>query len=213
MRNVSRGALILFLGLGTTTPALGQWAIGAKGGVNVTDMAIETDGVAVPTDSRTGMSAGGLIAYTAAPWLSLQLEARYTQKGTTQPQGDGIDALLRTSYAEVPLTARLVIPTGGIVRPHVYAGGFASFEVSCGLKAEGAGVSVDIGCGEEAERKKSDYGVVFGAGSDFAVGPVVVTLDAEYGMGLRSITADPGATAYHRVFSVAVGFKIPLGSR
>jgi len=211
MRDVFGATLVLSLGLGAMTPAAGQLAIGAKGGINIADMSIEGNGVTEPTNSRTGMLAAGFVQYAVQPWLSLQLEARYTQKGTTQPQGDGIDALLRTSYAEVPLTVRLAIPTGGAVRPFFYGGGFMAFEVSCGLVAEGAGVSLDIGCGEQAERNKCDYGVVFGVGSDFAVGPVVLTLDAEYGMGLRNVVTDPDATAYHRVFSVAAGFKVPLG--
>ena len=210
MRRVSLGVLVLILGLGMTSPAQGQVAIGAKGGINVANIQIEGDGIDELTNSRTGVLAAGVIAYAVRPWLTLQLEGRYSQKGTTQPQGDGIDALLRLSYAEVPFTARLVLPTAAIVRPYVYAGGFASIELACALIAEGAGVSVDIGCSEEQDRKKSDYGVVLGAGSDFAVGPGAVTLDVEYALGLLNLAQSPGATAYHRVLSVAAGFKVFL---
>ena len=210
MGRVSIGPLVLILGLGMTSSAEGQVAIGAKGGINIADVAIEADGADEPTNSRTGVLAAGVVAYTVHPWLSLQLEGRYSQQGTVQPQGDGIDALLRLSYAEVPLTAKLLLPTGGIVQPYLYAGGFVSFEVACSLMAVGMGVSLDIGCDEAEDRGKSDYGVIFGAGSDFAVGPGAVTLDVEYAVGLRDISDNSAATAYHRVLSIAAGFKVFL---
>jgi hypothetical protein len=210
VRKVLMGPLVLILGLGMTSSAEGQVAIGAKGGINIADVAIEADGADEPTNSRTGVLAAGVVAYTVHPWLSFQLEGRYSQQGAVQPQGDGIDALLRLSYAEVPLTAKLLLPTGGIVRPYLYAGGFASFEVACSLMAVGMGVSLDIGCDEAQDRGKSDYGVIFGAGSDFAVGPGAVTLDVEYAVGLRDISDNLPGTAYHRVLSIAAGFKVFL---
>ena len=210
MRQALTAAVLLSLGMGMAVPAESQVMVGAKGGVTVPKIAIKSDGVEAVTNSHTGILAGGVFALGVGPWLTLQLEGRYSQQGTTQPQGDDIDAILRLSYAQAPITAQFIIPTAGIIRPRIFAGGYYAREVACSLVAEGMGVRLDIGCEDTEPRKKSDYGAIFGAGSDVVVGPGAITLDAEYAMGLRNLASSPEDSAYHRVFSFAAGYKLFL---
>jgi hypothetical protein len=116
---------------------------------------------------------------------------------------------------DVPLIAKFIIPTrGGPVSPYLYAGGIIGFDVACGLRAEAPALdlAMDLDCEEEGvEREKTDYGLVFGAGTDIRVGPGAVTLDVEYALGLRNLSTEVGVDAKSRVFSVAAGYRVFFG--
>jgi hypothetical protein len=72
--------------------------------------------------------------------------------------------------------------------------------------------ALDLDCDEEGvTREKTDYGLVFGAGTDVRVGPGAFTLDVEYSLGLRNLSTEANSEAHSRVFSVAVGYRVFLG--
>jgi len=207
---LSISLLLIFAG---ASSASAQIAIGIKGGANLSNFSVTEDGgePELPYDSRTGFLLGATVGVTVTPWLAVQLEGRYSQKGTKQTENDVI-ASLRLSYIDVPLIAKAYIPTkGSPVMPYLYAGGFVGFETSCGLTTSGA-VSVDLDC-ETADvgRQSNDYGVVFGGGTDVRLGPGAVTLDIEYSLGLRNLAEDQEiGEAYSRVFAFAAGYKLIL---
>lgn len=208
---------IVWLGLvaAAASPAAAQVAVGIKGGINSSDISATENGAAVdpPFESRSGLLLGASVGVTLTPWLALQLEGRYSQKGVQQEEA-GVNILVRLSYVDVPLIAKFVIPTtGGPVSPYLYAGGVVAFEVACGLRAEAPALdlAMDLDCEEEGvDREKTDYGVVFGAGTDVRVGPGAFTLDVEYALGLRNLSTEAGADAKSRVFSVAAGYRVFL---
>lgn len=206
-------AISLVLALAGASAASAQISIGVKGGANISNVSATENGgePELPYDSRTGLLLGATVGVTVTPWLTVQLDGRYSQKGTKQTE-DEVIASLRLSYIDVPLIAKAYIPTkGSPVMPFLYAGGFVGFETSCGLSTSGA-VSVDVDC-ETADvgRQTNDYGVVFGGGTDVRLGPGAITLDVEYSLGLRNLAddADTGE-AYSRVFSFAAGYRLIL---
>ena len=206
-------AISLALTLAGASSAGAQIAIGIKGGANLSNVSVTANGAEpeVPYDSRTGMLLGASAGISVTPWLTVQLEGRYSQEGTQQTE-DGVTASLRLSYLDLPLLAKVHIPTGASpLMPYLYAGGFVGFEVNCGLKTSGA-VSVELDC-ETADvgRQSNDYGAVFGGGTDVRLGPGAVTLDIEYSLGLRNMAEDAAiGEAYSRVFAVAAGYRIIL---
>ncbi len=216
MRRLLLGIILLGLTAVVTSPAAAQVAIGAKGGINFSDISASDTGVAVepPFESRTGLLLGASVGVNLTPWLALQLEGRYSQEGTQQEE-DGVNILLRLSYIDVPLIARFIIPTkGGPVSPYLYAGGIIGFEVACGVHAEAPALdlALDLDCDEEGvTREKTDYGLVFGAGTDVRVGPGAFTLDVEYSLGLRNLSTEANSEAHSRVFSVAAGYRLFVG--
>lgn len=193
--------------------ASAQIAVGMKGGPNISNVSVTENGgpPEVPYDSRTGFLLGATVGTNVTPWLALQLEGRYTEAGTKQTE-DGLTASLNLSYLGIPLTARALIPTGeSPIKPYLYAGGFAGFEVDCGLSTSGV-VSVSVDC-ETADvgHQTSDFGVLFGGGTDVRLGPGAITIDIEYLLGLRNVAEDQDAgEAYSRAFSVAAGYRLSL---
>lgn len=217
MRRLLLGIMLLGLTAVVTSPAVAQFAIGAKGGINIADIAATENGATVepPFESRTGLLLGVSVGVNVTPWLALQLEGRYSQEGIQQEEA-GVNILLRLSYVDVPLIAKFIIPTtDGPVSPYLYAGGIVGFEVACGLRAEAPALDLemDLDCVEEGlDREKTDYGLVFGAGTDVRLGPGAFTLDLEYALGLRNLSTEAGVEAHSRVFSVAAGYRLFLGA-
>jgi opacity protein-like surface antigen len=203
----------LMLTFAAVSSANAQISIGAKGGINVANFSVTENGgePELPYDSRTGLLFGATVGVTVTPWLTVQLEGRYSQKGTKQTDNDVIVSL-NLWYVDVPLVAKAYIPTNGSpVMPYLYVGGFMGFETGCGVTASGA-VSLDLSC-ETADvgRQTNDYGVVFGGGTDVRLGPGAVTLDIEYSLGLRNLAEDPNTgEAHSRVFAFAAGYKLFL---
>jgi hypothetical protein len=54
--------------------------------------------------------------------------------------------------------------------------------------------------------KDTDYGLVFGGGVDFELGPGELTVDARYTLGLAKIY-DSGIDVNNRVISVMLGYS------
>ena len=209
MHKVSLGLLVLAFIAGSISPATGQVAVGARGGVNFSNLNVTENGEApeIPYESRTGLLLGATLGVNVTPWLALQLGGQYSQAGTSQDDGD-VSGQLRLSYLDVPLVAKVYIPTkGSPVMPYLYAGGFVGFEVDCSLRLEGT-VTVELDCETAGLEQETNYGAVFGGGTDVRVGPGALTLDVEYALGLRNIADDPDVEAHSRVFSIAVGFKV-----
>jgi len=205
-------AIAVVLALVAAATADAQFAIGLKGGANISNLSVTENGAepAIPYESRTGLLLGATAGVTVTPWLTVQLEGRFSQEGTQQTE-DGVTASLRLSYVDVPLVAKVLIPTGrSPLTPHLYAGGFAGFEIDCGLNTTGA-VSLELDCDvAAADRQSTDYGVVFGGGADLRLGPGTITLDVEYALGLRNMHTEPGGKAHSRVFALAAGYKVGL---
>jgi len=154
---------------------------------------------------------GATAGLGVSPWLTIQLEGRYTQLGTRQVDA-GLTGVLRVSYVEVPLVARVAIPVrGSPVTPHLFAGGFVRIKTACGIRFSGtASLDLDCGTADVGDLRLTEYGVAFGGGTDLRVGRGVVTLDVEYALGLRNIALDPAAEVFSRVFVVGAGYRITL---
>jgi Outer membrane protein beta-barrel domain len=199
----------LVLGL-LPLPLHAQIHVGLQGGVTLGDLVIDTDTGSEDVNRRSGAVAGLLVDYPVSPHVQLAVGGRLTQKGGTLPQGGGVDALARLSYAEVPLFVRLLPSAEGRVRPYLSAGGYLAFEASCDLQLDGGGQVVDVGCEEAAARKKTDHGFLFGVGAQFDFGSVGMVLGADYALGLRNISHTASATEKTRTLAVTAGLSYTI---
>ncbi len=129
-------ALLLWVGLLSTTFAQGLFSLGVKGGVTATKLALPDglDQVAGSPDfSFVADPVFGLVGeWQVLPALSLQSELNFSTKGfRLQQEGDfqlfgvsvpaGVAAYSRFHYLEMPLLAKLSFGKGG-VRGYVGAG-------------------------------------------------------------------------------------------
>lgn len=139
----------------------------------------------VDTDTRAGLCGGLFASLALTRWFSVQPEVLYSAKGQSNKEAEGNPGI-KLHYVEVPLLAKLTIPTETIVSPNLFFGPSMAFKVDARLK--GSDLSVDIG----DYIKTMDIGLVFGGGLDFALRSLKLTVDARYTLGLRDIGDLPG---------------------
>jgi hypothetical protein len=163
--------------------------------------------------------------------FAIQPEVLYSQKGfklddviDIDGQPVNADATFSLDYIEIPLllVARLDLP---LVRPGIYAGGVVAFESTCDVDGTlsmpgqvqplGDCDAIIPGDPESSlDRKKTDWGTVFGAYVDLKLGPVVLTLDGRYQLGLQDLNDDPAAVTgediKNRTWQIMAGVGIDI---
>lgn len=152
---------------------------GIKGGLNLADLT--GDGI---TGNETKMVFGGGIFfnYVFTEVISCQVEAIYMMKGAKSEtlENTGINL----SYIDIPVLAKLSVPTEGDFVPYCFAG--PSFGILMSAKHEVLNTEDDI----KDDLKSPDYGLVFGAGFDYKIGAGCLLVDARYTFSLATIMED-----------------------
>jgi len=199
---------LTFLILGLIPVSLrAQLNLGARGGLSLGHQKVDATTGPEDVNARSGVVAGLTLGYQVNPHVQLALGGRIAQKGGTQAQQGGVDALLRTTYLELPFSVQLFPSNADAFRPFVSAGGFLAFETDCDLRLEGRGQSMDVGCEEAADREKTDFGVLLGGGSVVDLGGPALMLEVEYALGLRDVSHTPSATVKTRTIYLTAGLK------
>lgn len=90
---------VLFCGI-VNFSAQAQLRFGAVGGVNVSTMSIEENGVGFDPKSLVGFHVGGFMDISLTDRLSLQPAVLYSTKGSNYK---GFDLTFKTTYIEVPV--------------------------------------------------------------------------------------------------------------
>lgn len=194
-------------------------SLGVEGGATFADLDV-SDGDA-DLGSQTGFRVAGVARYGFGGMFGVQTGVGYSQKGAEDDTDPTATTNIDLSYIEVPVLLTLDIPTGPApVSPRLFAGPQVSFESTCELGIESGGTSVNVDCddpsvGEAAlDTKSTDVSLVFGGGLDFGLGgPLSVTLDGRYDLGLTDINDVEDATAVevkNRTFAVSAGLLLAL---
>ncbi|HEY5132378.1 MAG TPA: porin family protein, partial [Candidatus Krumholzibacteriaceae bacterium] len=115
-----------------------------------------------------------------------------------------VDLTVKLTYFEIPVLARLNIPTGGAVCPNVYAGPAIGFKMSAKGEAESGSLSAE---NDIEGLKRTDFGIIVGGGLEFKLTSIRLLFDARYEAGLTSIddTAD-AIDVKNGAISFMVGF-------
>jgi opacity protein-like surface antigen len=152
----------------------------------------------VSPENRVAFAGGLFAGIRVTPSFLIQPEVLYTQKGARYEVA-GEEAVIKLDYVEVPVLLKGRFGSGG-VKPSVFAGPAMAIKVS--------GKSEFRGEEEDAEDVKStDFGVVFGAGLDFAVGSGAFTIDARYTLGLTTFVDVPDPDdVKNGVWTFSVGY-------
>jgi hypothetical protein len=210
---------IVALGIAVANTAFAQEvSVGIVGGVNSAEIGFSQE-QDFDIKRNVGFNVGGLAALGLDEMFALQLEVLYSQKGLVG-QDVGTDADVNISYIELPLLAKVTIPTQ-VERTtvHLYAGPTIAFEVSCTLSGTLQGVSTKADCDSEEVsigRKRTDYGLLLGGGLGIEAGRGEITLGVAYDLGLRNVNDDPDdpdLSAKNRTLMFRAGYILPLGSK
>ena len=201
--------MALPLALLIAAPLQAQTTLGVKGGINIATVDTNMD-IADVVESRTGFVGGGFVTLGLGSLFALQPELLYSQKGFKFDE-TGTAVQVGINYIEIPVLLKAQFKVA-MLRPAVYAGPVLSFETGCSLSA----LEISVDCDDEMagmdERKKNEWGAVFGANLDFIVGPVILILDARYQLGLTNLADVPDSDeeVKNRVWQImaGVGFTI-----
>ncbi len=139
------------------------------------------------TSNRTGFAAGARVAVPLSPYLSLQPEATFVQRGATFAQAGGYSITAKYNTLQVPVLLKATLPVQP-VSPYLTAGPVAFFNLSSSVDANTpGGTAASAGFNP----KTVEFGASIGAGID--IGPVFVA--ANYLIGLTELDED--SAQYH----------------
>lgn len=193
-------------------------------------------------DSKLGFSVGGFGRFRLGERVTIYGELSFVRKGFTTggtaftDVGDGVvqettlDWTVHLDYLELQAPLALVFPTGGRLRPRLFAGPSLALELRCGsgLAVQNEFYTVGgvlIGSDESEvtgdcrdvydqgpfvplliETKTIDIGILFGGGLDIRIGSGALTADVRYNLGLIDID-ESDATLKNRAFQVLLGYS------
>src|SRR5699024_3305136 len=117
--------------------------------------------------------------------------------------GESGDVKLKQTYIQIPVLAKLQLPTNAGITPNIYAGPVGSFNIQDKYKtdteiAEFVGDLKEIGL----EPKTTQHGIKFGVGLEYRN----YIIDARYYFGLTDTFED--VDAQNGAFMLAIGFGI-----
>jgi len=175
-----------------------QWVnLGVKAGVTHSDVSNVEN-----SSYQTAFVGGAYASLHTMQIIALQAEILYSQRKFTTFEGTNV----QMDFVEIPLIVGLRIQ-GDPFYPVLYAGGSAAFETKCKLE----GVAAQ-GCESAGGSPASpQWNFLAGAAVDVYVGPVVLTLDGRFNLGLNEL--QEGSDRKWRSFYLMAGVGYPLGRR
>lgn len=211
--------LVVFMGLAASASAqsLGSFSgFGLKGGVTSANLRFDEDDEEGP-DRRTSFSVGAFGTVPLSPLVALQPEVLYIRKGAGSSFSDDeigeFEATTKLDYIEVPVLAKVTLPTAGSLVPSLYAGPYAALAINREVEFEANGESGSEDVSDAV--KRFDYGVSFGADVAFTFSGQALTLGARYDLGLANINDeeleeddDQDLTVGNGAFAIMLGFAL-----
>ncbi|UCF06476.1 MAG: PorT family protein [bacterium] len=171
-----------------------KMSFGVKGGLSLAkgygdDSAMGT----VDASFRMAGIFGAFMNYEISEMFAIQPEVLYAMKGNKWEEGDA-KIIFQMDYVDIALLGKVLIPMEGMVKPNIYVGPYVAFNIKEDYKAV-AGDEEETGSIEEGfgvTTKGTDFGLVVGAGADFAVGEVgSIIIDIRFEMGFVNLFDPP----------------------
>lgn len=165
---------------------------GVKGGYSLSKFAVTSTEPLPFAFQNLPSPTGGIFFNLKLGPLAVQPEVLYVRMGAKYViEGDGLE--FRFDYIQVPVLLKLSVIPLGPIRPIIYAGGYGSYL----FKARGV-VLVDGSVFGEPEDlsddfEKYDYGVVGGAGVEFKLPGISLSVEGRYNYGLKNVAKDAPA--------------------
>lgn len=157
---------------------------------------------------KMGLCTGGFITLSITEMFALQPEILYTQKGIIwewEENDTTIKWIQNLDYLEIPLLAKLLFPTRGMIKPNLFVGPFIGFNIGAKLKAE-----IDGSTSPEVDMKDAikniELGLVLGGGADLDLAKSGITFDVRYTLGLSTFD-EYERDIKNAVISLMVGYS------
>jgi len=182
-------AIVLLFALTSMASAQGLTGYGLKGGLNLANISEDwsEDWDGVDKKMKLGFCVGGFVTYSINEMFAIQPEVLYTQKGAKWEAEDWNDTE-KLTYLEIPVLAKVTIPTQGNISPNLFVGPSLGILLSAKYLEEWDGESEETDIKDDM--KSTDFGLVFGAGVDIGMPHSAITVDGRYTLGLTN-TCEP----------------------
>ncbi|MFH1374115.1 MAG: porin family protein [bacterium] len=194
--------LVLSMASATASSAQNRIETGVKAGVNFANRF----GDIHPQDWKTGFCGGGFVAFYVNDIFAIQPEVLFSMKGSkwTRPSTFGDERItVKLNYWEIPVLAKLALPTQSTIRFTLFAGPSLGIKLSAKARVESpAGTKTE----DIEEIKKTEFGVAFGVGVDLRRGKNTLTFDVRYTHGLTTIDEYNMCEDKNKVVSLMVGY-------
>lgn len=179
MKKITPVSLGLFFaaGLFSSAPAKAAPSLGVQAGVSVDSATAPAN---ISRSSVTGLAAGLNVHIPFSPNLSLQPELLYVQRGVSLVDRGGISATAKYDSIELPVFAK--VGFGGKIRPYLFAGPVAIWNVSKSIEVDAGGNSGSV----SFNPRTFDFAATAGVGLD--VGPLFANV--RYSLGVIDIDAN-----------------------
>jgi len=166
----------------------GRISYGAKAGIIMSNLTQTPESWDDAKSYKTGFTGGVFMNYAFNERFSIQPELLYTMKGMKGNLYDGlvsVDVTASFDYVELPVLAVYTFPGSRSLRPRVYAGPSFAYNLGSELEISAwlASASVDF----SSLTQTTDFGVVAGAGFDYALGKGMITFDVRYQLGFTNV--------------------------
>ncbi len=168
-----------------------------------------------------GAAAGVFMYYKINPYFTIQPEALWYWKGYIVSVPGGVDKEIdiqtKLYYIDIPVLARITIPTESAVKPALFLGPYVGFKIGDGWDMDpdpDPDLMDDIKENWNAmlNRARSvDWGFVFGGGLDYELsnGGLLV-FDVRYMLGLQNIFEAPTGSdepdMKHHCLTIMLGY-------
>ncbi len=177
-------------------------------------------------------ASGGFAGFKLGERVTIYGELSFVRKGYSsegyffRDAGEGVveevtlDWTVHLDYLELQVPLAVMFPTGGRLRPRLYAVPSLALELGCGWSLTERSVFISGGsvigtehsestgdcADEEIQTETIDIGILFGGGLDKRIGGGALTADVRYNLGLIDID-DSDGTLKNRAFQVLLGYS------
>ena len=192
-------------------PSEAQLIMGAKGGINLATMSVNSGGASLSPGTRTAFHGAAVVGMVVTGGLVVEGQMRFAGKGFEPGDTDsGVSCNLNMEYVEFPILATMTFPTDpSLLAARVFAGPSIGLRASCNLR--GAGDQTGFTDCDGDLSKTFDFGVTGGVGLKIGRGRGGIVLDVSYDLGLLDITsADAPASARNRNLLFSIGALVPI---
>ena len=160
---------------------------GVKGGLslvnwNTSEPLTIDDGFSeynVDLKNLVSWQAGAFVNFSLTESFFIQPEVYYVTRGFKVDQiilGIPFIAKIRVSYLEIPLLFKYKIPVNLSLKPVLFAGSYMALRLSAKRFVEFLDEKIEKDVKDEI--KGSDFGLIFGIGSEYKIGSVNLIFDA-----------------------------------
>ena len=191
---------ILVIVVGAVSARPGTMTIGPKFALN---FATEGGDNSSYIKSSTKFGIGGFFTYDILDQFGVQGELLYNRKGCDITAYNPV-VTVTGSYLDIVALAKYMIPIEGNFKPNVFAG--PSLGLLLGATIYQGSQSADY----SSNVSGADFGLIFGAGAAYKVGPGSIVFDLRYYVGLSNVNKDNQFSNTNQIFSINTGYAFPL---